>query len=122
MSEFERQAREYEESGNLADGFFKLLNVLFSNHPFPVVRIVELRRWFENGNYKEILSGQYVKRDEAAKTKIKDDVVQGIRDYKEKFQTTKDPLGSFMREMFEAGEEIISEFSKKRKSSGSKED
>lgn len=70
LPEFIRQADEYRQGGDVADQVFKVLNVLGSTHPFPVLRVAEQRTWFETGGYERILAGEYRRRgeDDAAYT------------------------------------------------------
>ncbi len=65
LAEFLQQADEYRQGGDLADQVFKVLNVLGTTHPFPVIRVAELRDWFEAGDYDRILRGEYARRGEA---------------------------------------------------------
>ncbi len=62
LSEFLRQAQEYEEDESLADAVFKVMNLLGSTHPFHVLRVGELRRWVREGHYDRILRGEYLRR------------------------------------------------------------
>jgi Zn-dependent protease with chaperone function len=64
LPEFIRQADEYRASGDLADQVFKVLNLLGADHPFPVLRVAELRDWVEGGHYDRILRGEYVRRSD----------------------------------------------------------
>jgi Zn-dependent protease with chaperone function len=64
LPEFIRQADEYRSGGDLADQVFKVLNILGTTHPFPVLRVAELRDWFESGEYDRILRGEYHRRGE----------------------------------------------------------
>ena len=65
LPDFLQQADEYRRSGDLADQVFKVLNLLGADHPFPVLRVAELRGWFENGEYDRILRGEYARRGDA---------------------------------------------------------
>jgi Zn-dependent protease with chaperone function len=62
LPEFIRQADEYRQGGDLADQVFKVLNLLGARHPFPVLRVAELRDWYEAGEYDRILRGEYQRR------------------------------------------------------------
>jgi len=62
LPEFIRQADEYRQGGDLADQVFKVLNLLGARHPFPVLRVAELRDWYESGDYDSILRGEYPRR------------------------------------------------------------
>jgi Zn-dependent protease with chaperone function len=64
LPEFIRQADEYRQGGDLADQVFKVLNLMGATHPFPVLRVAELRDWFEAGDYDRIVRGEYVRRGE----------------------------------------------------------
>lgn len=61
---FIKQAEEYRDSGDVADQVFKVLNLLGATHPFPVLRVSELRSWVESGAYDRILRGEYARRGE----------------------------------------------------------
>ncbi len=80
LPEFLQQAEEYRRGGDLADQVFKVLNVLGADHPFPVMRVAELRAWFEDGGYDRILRGEYVRRGEPGKP-FSDDVSEAGRSY-----------------------------------------
>lgn len=64
LADFMRQAEEYRETGDLADQVFKVLNVLSLTHPAPVIRVAEIRTWFESGAYERIVAGEYRRRGE----------------------------------------------------------
>jgi Zn-dependent protease with chaperone function len=48
---FIAQAEEYKNSGSVVDGVVKLLNLIGRTHPFPVLRLAELKKWVESGDY-----------------------------------------------------------------------
>jgi Zn-dependent protease with chaperone function len=64
LQEFIVQAEEYQESGDVADQVFKVLNLMFQTHPFYVLRVSELRAWIESGDYDRIIRGEYARRGE----------------------------------------------------------
>ena len=64
LQEFIVQAEEYQESGDVADQVFKVLNLMFQTHPFYVLRVSELRAWIESGDYDRIVRGEYGRRGE----------------------------------------------------------
>lgn len=64
LADFLGQAEEYRETGDLADQVFKVLNVLALTHPAPVIRVAEMRNWFESGAYERIMAGEYRRRGE----------------------------------------------------------
>jgi len=38
------------------------MSTIRRSHPFPVVRVAELRRWIDSGAYHAIVDGDYVRR------------------------------------------------------------
>ena len=81
LNAFLVQAREYEELGGAMDRVFKILNTIFTTHPFNTLRAAELQRWIEGGHYDRILRGEYTKRGpDAAERPIAPDVDEA-RDY-----------------------------------------
>ena len=64
LPEFIVQAEEYQESGDVADQVFKVLNLMGQTHPFYVLRVSELRAWIETGDYDRIIRGEYPRRGE----------------------------------------------------------
>ncbi len=87
MADFIRQADEYRESGDLADQVFKVLNVLGATHPFPVIRVAEMRSWFESGAYDRILAGEYRRRGEP-ESSYREDVAAAAQSYRESAKET----------------------------------
>lgn len=82
LPDFLRQADEYRSSGDLADQVFKVLNLLGVDHPFPVLRVAELRDWFEGGDYDRIMRGEYVRRGDPERP-LADDFADAGRAYRE---------------------------------------
>jgi Zn-dependent protease with chaperone function len=82
LPEFLRQADEYRRGGDLADQVFKVLNAIGATHPFPVLRVAELRDWFESGAYERLLSGEYQRRGEPDRP-YADDLGAAARAYSE---------------------------------------
>jgi Zn-dependent protease with chaperone function len=64
LQEFIVQAEEYQQSGDVADQVFKVLNLMATTHPFYVLRVSELRAWIESGDYDRIVRGEYARRGE----------------------------------------------------------
>ena len=62
LNAFFAQAAEYDNSRGVLDSLFKILNLAWSSHPFPVIRLSELRTWAASGQYQAILDGNYPKR------------------------------------------------------------
>ncbi len=96
MNDFFAQAQEYENRKGLLDGVHKLLNTIGESHPFPVIRLQELKSWAVSGQYQAILDGNYLKRgfhkeDPAAELK------QGFEYYKSEFDKLDDPVSKTVR-------------------------
>lgn len=82
LPEFIRQADDYRLGGDLADQVFKVLNLLGADHPFPVLRVAEMRDWFESGEYDRIVRGEYMRRGEGTGP-LTDDLTAAGRAYAE---------------------------------------
>jgi Zn-dependent protease with chaperone function len=96
MNDFFQQAWEYDNQKSLLDSLFKLLNTLQTSHPFPVVRLQELRTWAASGEYQAILAGRYVRRSDPAASTA-DDVKNGYEHYKTALRNSDDPLARAAR-------------------------
>ncbi len=94
---FLEQAAEYEATGDLRDGVLKLLNLERRSHPFAVLRAAELRSWVASGDYQKILDGDYPRREDDKKAKVTDEFKSAAKSYKDKFDTSTDPLMSTLR-------------------------
>ena len=55
IDDFFVQANEYEEGGDIVDSVHKIFNLLWESHPFPVLRLKELKTWFDSGSYNRII-------------------------------------------------------------------
>lgn len=100
LAAFAEQAREYEAGGSVLDSVWKLIQLSGTTHPFPVIRLAELRKWAESGAYDAIVSGDYPRRaDDKAEPSFVDEVKKTAGSYKESFETSGDPLVSFVRGM-----------------------
>ena len=64
LDAFIAQAEEYREGGDVADQVYKVLNTVWTTHPFWVHRVSEIRSWVESGAYDRILRGEYARQDE----------------------------------------------------------
>jgi len=72
VTAFLDQAQEYQESEDVADSVFKVLNLLGATHPFYVLRVSELRAWIERGEYDRVLRGEYARRADPEPAYIED--------------------------------------------------
>ena len=87
LAEFIRQSDEYCAEGELPDQVYKVLNVLNASHPFPVIRVAEMRTWFASGAYERIIAGEYRRRGEPDRA-YTDDVQEAARAYSEAARDT----------------------------------
>jgi Zn-dependent protease with chaperone function len=99
LPEFIQQAEEYRSGGDLADQVFKVLNILGANHPFPVLRVAEMREWFQSGDYDRILRGEYRRRGEPDTAYI-DDLAAAGRSYASSARATLDTATEAARQTF----------------------
>jgi Zn-dependent protease with chaperone function len=95
LNEFFAQAEEYESKKSLGDSIHKILNQLWIGHPFPVIRLKELKSWACSGAYEKILAGEYPRR-ESREEKPMDDIKAGYEYYKETVDTSDDPVMRFL--------------------------
>jgi Zn-dependent protease with chaperone function len=95
---FLEQAREYEEGGSVLDGVIKLLNLVGRTHPFPVLRLAELQRWEDSGDYGRILEGDYERRGDEEGTSVLSDLKSSTESYADDFSTSKDPLARWLQD------------------------
>ena len=102
VNDFFLQAWEYDSQKTLLDSIYKLLNTVGESHPFPVIRLQELRSWAASGQYQAILDGAYIKRGEAGASAA-DDVKAGYAYYKGEVEQSQDPL---LKAVKNAGESI----------------
>jgi Zn-dependent protease with chaperone function len=91
VNDFFLQAWEYDNQKTLLDSVYKLLNTIDESHPFPVIRLQELRSWAASGQYQSILDGAYVTRG-AESGGAGNDVKEGFEYYKSAFEQTDDPI------------------------------
>ncbi len=61
LEEIMRQANDYQEIGaeSKVEKVLKLYVLLNKTHPYPVVRVKEIRQWSESTEYAQILAGNY---------------------------------------------------------------
>ncbi len=68
------QAAEYETGGSTWDGIFQMLNTALREHPFHTVRVAELQRWAQSGEYDKIVAGDYIRRGSEAERPLRSDL------------------------------------------------
>jgi Zn-dependent protease with chaperone function len=98
MNDFFAQAEEYDKQKTLLDGLFKMLNTVWESHPFPVIRLTELKNWAVSGQYQAILDGNYLKRG-LHQADPAEELRQGFEFYKSEFEAKDDPLSKTVRNL-----------------------
>lgn len=96
---FMEQAREYEQGGDAVDSVLKLMSTVPASHPFAVVRVAEVQRWLESGEYQRILDGEYPRRGQDSDSRIRDEAGRAADSYRDDWNRTKDPLVSVVRDV-----------------------
>jgi Zn-dependent protease with chaperone function len=97
--EFINQAEEYRSAGDLLDGVLKLALLVGQTHPFPVLRVAELRRFIDSGDYEKIINGEYMRRGDEPNSSWFESVRATAADYKESLDASADPLFSTLRDL-----------------------
>jgi Zn-dependent protease with chaperone function len=98
QTSFFAQGQEYLDAGDLRDSLLKLLLIEEQSHPFAVVRAAELRRWVDSGEYTQILSGTYPRREEDASASVSEAAQQAADSYTEAFRSSQDALGKLVHD------------------------
>jgi Zn-dependent protease with chaperone function len=98
VEEFVSQADEYHRNDSVADSLLKLLTLLGRTHPFPVLRVAEIRTWVKSGEYDHILGGAYSQRAEDAGASIPDSLRDATRSYQDAFAARGEPVLRLMRD------------------------
>ncbi len=111
---FHAQAREYDAVPDVRDGLLKLLQLEGNTHPFAVVRFAELDRWAAEGEYRDILAGNYPRREDDGEASVSEEVKAAAQSYQESWNRTADPFVGMVRGVAEtavgAGERLFSRF------------
>jgi len=120
---FLEQAREYDAVPDVREGLIKLLQLQGTTHPFAVVRFAELDRWAAEGEYRDILAGNYPRRDSDGDASVGDEFRSAAKSYQESWNRSADPLIGAVRGMagsaVGAGEKLMNRFGNRRDDSDS---
>ncbi len=98
LDSFVEQAREYENDGDVFDSALKLLMLLRRSHPFPVLRLAELKRWVDSGEYEKVIAGDFPKRSSGA-SDIREDVTAGAEHFRERWTKRDDALSRLVQDV-----------------------
>ncbi|MCD6396919.1 MAG: M48 family metallopeptidase, partial [Spirochaetaceae bacterium] len=105
MNDFFLQADEYENSKGLLDGIHKVLNTVWASHPFPVIRLTELRNWIAAGEYSRIIGGDYQRRGNN-QNRTAEDIKDSFKYYKNETEKETDPVLQAVRNLREGATKI----------------
>ena len=112
IAEFQKQAEEYQAAGDVLDSVLKFQLLLVQSHPLPVLRVVELQKWVDSGEYQKILDGEYERRGDEPTNTWTEGVKETAQDYKKAYDDSTDPLVTTLRDFTEGaaatGVEIFS--------------
>ena len=97
INEFFLQADEYEKGGDVIDSVHKLMNLIQLSHPFPVLRLKELKMWVDGGNYQDILNGSYQRQSDSKEEPFRD-IFEAAEEYRNEFEKSEDPLTMSIRD------------------------
>jgi len=89
---FHQQAHEYDAVPDVREGLLKLLQLQGNTHPFAVIRFAELDRWASDGDYAEILAGDYPRREDDSDASLGDEVKAAAKSYQDSWNRSADPL------------------------------
>ncbi|MFW5801311.1 MAG: M48 family metallopeptidase [Spirochaeta sp.] len=101
IDEFVRQAAEYDQGETVLDGVYKLMNLLGQSHPFPVLRLSELKAWVETGAYDKIMEGTYQQRDEHENEDLFKRFKEAADSYRADVKRSEDPLANIVENLNE---------------------
>jgi Zn-dependent protease with chaperone function len=108
LEEFMQQAMDYESSGTFLEGVQKIMNLLGQDHPFPVIRLKELKVWRDSGEYERILAGEYPRKGDPRSRK--EEFQKAAGKYKEDLKNSGNPIDRLAVDIGEgiekAGKEI----------------
>src|SRR6266446_8240006 len=89
---FHQQAHEYDAVPDVREGLLKLLQLQGTTHPFAVVRFAELDRWAAEGDYRQILAGNYPRREDDRDASVGEEVKAAAKSYQDSWSRSADPL------------------------------
>jgi Zn-dependent protease with chaperone function len=111
---FHQQAHEYDAVPDLRESLLKLLQLEGTTHPFAVTRFAELDRWAADGDYREILAGNYPRREDDNDASVGEEMKSAAKSYQESWNRSSDPLVGLVRGAAEtavgAGQRLFGNF------------
>jgi Zn-dependent protease with chaperone function len=114
---FLEQAREYDAVPDVRESLIKLMQMQGATHPFAVVRFAELDRWANEGEYRDILAGNYPRRDDDGDASVGDEFKAAGKAYQDSWSRSADPLIGAVRGVagsaVGAGERLMNRFGRR---------
>ncbi len=114
---FLEQAREYDAVPDVRESLIKMMQMQGETHPFAVVRFAELDRWANEGEYRDILAGNYPRRDNDGDASVGDEFKSAAKSYQDSWGRSADPLIGAVRGVagsaVGAGERIMNRFGRR---------
>jgi len=111
INDFFLQAQEYENKKTLIDSIHKILNSAWTSHPYPVIRLQELKSWALSGSFQSILEGNYIRR-EYHEENVKEEFDEAYKYYKDTMNNSEDPIFQFAGKMSDNVENTVNEIVK----------
>ncbi len=116
--EFHRQAREYDAVPDVRESLLKLLQLQGQTHPFAVVRFAALDDWADGNEYRDILAGNYPRREADSDTSVGEEFKNAAKSYQDSWSKSSDPLIGAVREVANgavgAGSRLMNRFGTRR--------
>lgn len=97
LDAFVEQAEAYRADGDARDSALRLVHALGRTHPFPVIRLAELKAWVDSGEYADIISGNYPREGEDPSTY--DDVSEAAESYRVALTESDEPLAKLLHDI-----------------------
>ncbi len=114
LDTYMEQAKEYEELGGPLDHIYKLLNTIGADHPFHTLRVAELQRWVDAGEYEGILGGNYTHRGQEEDDRpLRPDLSEAARYYAHEVKETATQVADAARRAASAFTDAVKEKTKK---------
>jgi Zn-dependent protease with chaperone function len=115
---FHQQAREYDAVPDVREGLLKLLQLQGTTHPFAVIRFAELDRWADGGDYRNILAGNYPRREDDPEASVGDEFRAAAKSYQDSWSRSSGPLIGAVRGVAEtaagAGQRLFGNLGNRR--------
>ncbi len=101
------QAAEYDVGGSGWDSVLKVLNTALREHPFHTVRVAELQRWEQSGDYTRIMAGEYIRRGSEAERSLREDVRDATDYYADQARAAAQTVGDVIDRATDAFKEAF---------------